>query len=79
VFALFGRFMEISRGSFRIDALRGLMANGDLVAASLHFCAERPGTKLEMDGIDLMRVQGGRILEVWLFSADQAAEDAFWV
>lgn len=54
------------------------MANGDLVSATLHFVAERPGRKLSMDGVDLMRIEGGKIKEVWLFSDDQAAEDAFW-
>ncbi len=33
---------------------------------------------MEMDGVDLLRVENGRIAEVWLFSADQKAEDAFW-
>jgi hypothetical protein len=31
-----------------------------------------------MDGVDVMRIVGERIKEVWLFSSDQAAEDAFW-
>jgi len=26
----------------------------------------------------VLRIDGGRICEVWLFSEDQAAEDAFW-
>jgi len=26
----------------------------------------------------VLRVEGDKIAEVWLFSADQQAEDAFW-
>lgn len=78
VFALLGQFMQRSEGSFRIDALGPLMAQGDLVTTSLHFRAERAGAALSMSGVDMLRIEGGRIREVWLFSEDQAAEDAFW-
>ncbi|MGW0520804.1 nuclear transport factor 2 family protein [Crossiella sp. NPDC003009] len=42
-----------------------------------------PGTRrgaaaVDQDGIDLLRVEGDRIAEVWLFSSDPAQEDAFW-
>lgn len=79
VFVLLGQFMERSGGSFRIDSIGPLMAQGDLVAASIHFRAERPdGRAMAMSGVDLLRVADGRIREVWLFSEDQRAEDAFW-
>lgn len=79
VFALLGKFMERSGGTFRIDGIGPLMAQGDLVATSIHFRAERPdGKAMSMSGVDLLRVVNGRIREVWLFSEDQVAEDAFW-
>lgn len=78
VFKLLGQFMERSGGSFRIDSVGPLMAQGDLVATSLHFRAEKPGASMAMSGVDVLRVAGGQIREVWLFSEDQAAEDAFW-
>ena len=78
LFALFGRFMERSGGTFRVDEIGPIMANGGLVATILHFRAEKMGTTMAMSGVDLMRVEAGKIREVWLFSADQAAEDAFW-
>jgi len=78
VFSLLGKFMEISEGSFRIDDISHIMGNGDLVSATLHFTATRPGRSMAMDGVDLMRVEGGRIKEVWLFSSDTEAEDRFW-
>jgi ketosteroid isomerase-like protein len=78
VFALFGKFMEISQGSFKIDHVHSIMANGDLVAATIHFSAKKVGAEISMDGVDLMKVENGKIKEVFLFSGDQNAEDAFW-
>lgn len=79
VFELFGRFMAISEGSFRIDSVSSLMANGDLVTAVLHFSAKgSDGASISMNGVDLMRIEGGRIQEVFLFSEDQESEDRFW-
>lgn len=78
VFSLFRRFMEISGGSFRIDRVDALMANGDLVSTILRFRAEQGKHRMAMDGVDLMRIEGGRIREMWLFSGDPEAEDCFW-
>lgn len=78
VFTLLGKFMERSKGTFRIDRVGPLMAQGNLVTASLHFRAERPDAAIAMTGVDLLTVENGEIREVWLFSEDQPAEDAFW-
>lgn len=79
VFALFGKFMQISQGSFKIDRVHSIMSNGNLVTATLHFSAHKPGSSISMDGVDLMKVQNGKIVEVFLFSADPKAEDEFWM
>ncbi len=78
LFAHLGKFMELSDNTFRVSKVNSIMANGNMVAATLHFLAERLGRKLSMDGVDVMRIDGGKIKEVWLFSGDQAEEDAFW-
>ena len=79
VFELFGQFMEISQNSFKIDSVKELMGNGNLVTATLQFSAKKPnGQSISMAGIDLMKVENGKIKEVFLFSSDQEAEDAFW-
>lgn len=54
------------------------MLNGDLVAAAIRFGARRDEVEMTMDGVDLLRVADGQIVEVWLFSGDQKAEDDFW-
>lgn len=78
VFALLGKFMERSQGSFRIDKYGTLMAQEDLVSTTLHFSAARAGASMSMGGVDVLKVKNGQIQEVWLFSEDQPAEDAFW-
>lgn len=78
VFGLLGAFTERSAGSFRIDRVDQLFANGDLVAATIAFSASVADKAMSMAGVDLLRVENGKIAEVWLFSEDQPAEDAFW-
>lgn len=78
---LFQNFMNISQGSFRIDDVSAIMGNGDWVVANLHFSASRCqyfAISMSMKGSDLMKVVNGKIVEVRLFSEDQAAEDRFW-
>ena len=78
VFGLLGAFVERSAGSFRIDRVDQLFGNGDLVAATIVFSASAGAKSMAMAGVDLLRVENGKIAEAWLFSADQPAEDAFW-
>jgi uncharacterized protein len=77
--AMIGGMMEISQGSFELALTGPPMLNGDdLVAAPIHFTAKHPGGDLGQAGVDLLKVADGKIIEVWLFSADQPGEDAFW-
>lgn len=73
-----GKFMEKSNGTFKV-LTNWVSANGNLVAANVTFVADRGGDdKLDMNGVDPFRIEGGKIQEVWLFSADQDGEDAYW-
>ena len=78
IFEMLGGMMQASAGTFAIDKVHAIMGNGDKVAASIHFSGHRDGKAMAMDGVDVLRIQDGTILEVWLFSSDQAGEDAFW-
>lgn len=78
VFGLIGKFMERSQGTFKFDSIGTILGNGDYVAASLHFSGRTNDRSMSMAGIDILRIENGKIQEVWLFSEDQAAEDAFW-
>lgn len=76
--AMLGSMMEVSGGTFAITKANRYLANGDLVAVEIEFSGEREGLKLSQPGIDLLRIQDGKIVEVWLFSSDPEQEDRFW-
>ncbi|WP_229413530.1 nuclear transport factor 2 family protein [Massilia violaceinigra] len=70
--------MEVSNGTFAITRAEHYMASGDWVAITVEFAGEANGIKLRQPGVDLIRIDDGKIVEVRLFSSDQAQEDAFW-
>lgn len=73
-----GKFAEKSNGSFKV-VTNWVSDNGNFVAANVTFLADRGnGDVLNMNGIDLFRIEDGKIQEIWLFSLDQAVEDAYW-
>ena len=75
---MLGAMMEVSKGTFAITRADHYMANGDWVAITLEFAGEANGIQLKQPGADLIRIEDGKIVEVRLFSSDQAQEDAFW-
>lgn len=75
---MMGAMMAKSGGSFAITQANRYLANGNLVAIEIEFSGQREGAALDQPGIDLLRVQDGKIVEVWLFSSDPAQEDMFW-
>ncbi|MER9334200.1 nuclear transport factor 2 family protein [Mesorhizobium sp. M0293] len=76
--AMMGGMMKVAGDSFAITHAHRFLANGNLVAIEIEFAAQREGAMLDQPGIDLLRVQDGKIVEVWLFSSNPAQEDAFW-
>lgn len=78
ILAHLGRFMELSGGTFVLET-DSATESGDLVSATVRFRAQRAGhDDLDQHGVDVFRVAGDRIAEVWLISEDQEAEDRFW-
>ena len=75
---MLGKMMEVSKGTFAITRADYYMANGDWVAITLEFAGEANGIRLKQPGVDLIRIEDGKIVEVRLFSSDQEQEDAFW-
>ncbi|WP_327748153.1 nuclear transport factor 2 family protein [Streptomyces europaeiscabiei] len=75
---MFGGMMTVTDGTFELRATSDPMVNGESVATPVRFSAKRNGEVMGMNGVDLLRVEGDRIAEVWLFSAGQGGEDAFW-
>ncbi|KFC62450.1 Ketosteroid isomerase-related protein [Devosia sp. LC5] len=76
--AMMGGMMDVAGGTFAITHAHRYTANGNLVAIEIEFAGQREGITLDQPGIDLLRIADGKIVEVWLFSADPEQEDAFW-
>jgi ketosteroid isomerase-like protein len=78
VVAHLGRFFELSGGTFAL-ATDSVTESGALVSTTVRFTASRPGhPDLDQHGVDVFRVQGDKIAEIWLVGEDQPVEDAFW-
>ena len=75
---MLGTMMEVSKGTFALTRADHYMANGDWVAITIEFAGEANGMKLKQAGVDLVRIEGGKIVELRLFSSDQAQEVLFW-
>lgn len=70
--------MGATQGSLVIKPTGAMMVNGNFVSCPIRFSAKNGDKSLDMNGNDLYEVVGGKIIQVWLFSEDQPAEDEFW-
>jgi uncharacterized protein len=75
---MIGGMMTVSEGTFELTLTGATMVNGNMVAVPAHFTGKRDGAAMSQDGIDLLRIEGDKIAEAWLFSSDPESEDAFW-
>ena len=72
-----GEFAKRSNGTFRVMT-EWAASNDCFVAASLVSLAEKGNEKLNDPGIDLFKIEDGKIQEVWTFAQYQTVEDKFW-
>lgn len=75
---LIAGMMAMSEATFVLSPTGPAMGNGEFVAVPVHFRGSRAGCVLDQEGVDLLRMQGDSIVEVFLFSSDGEQEDAFW-
>lgn len=76
---MLGGMMEDTSGNFAVIPNGSIMKNADLVAVPVKFSGKKENGKvIDMTGIDLFEVIGGKIKKVWLFSDNQDIEDDFW-
>ena len=75
---MLSEMMAVTQGSLVIKPAGAMMVNGNMVSCPVRFSAKSGDKSVEMDGNDLYEVVDGKIVQVWLFSEDQAAEDLFW-
>ena len=72
-----GEFAKRSDGTFKVIT-HWAASNECFVAASVVSIAEKGADKLNDPGIDLFKIENGKIQEVWTFAEQQSAEDKFW-
>jgi uncharacterized protein len=66
-------------GTFTIAEIKNVSANGNSVACALRVQAALPvGTLLDVENIDVYKVQAGKIVEVKVHSNNLEEEDNFW-
>lgn len=70
--------MGATQGTLVIQPIGAMMANGNMVSFPIRFSGKSGDKTVDMNGIDLFEVVDGKIINVWLFSEDQSAEDEFW-
>ena len=75
---MLGEMMEITNGSLVVNPTGDLMSNGNFVSFPVRFTGKNGEKTIDMNGVDLFEVVNEKIVQVWLFSEDQDAEDIFW-
>lgn len=75
---MLGDMMTATQGSLVVEPTGAMMMNGNLVSFPVRFSGKIEEKTVDMNGVDLFEVEAGKIVQVWLFSEDQAAEDFFW-
>ncbi|MDO8729397.1 MAG: nuclear transport factor 2 family protein [bacterium] len=75
---MLGDMMGITQGTLAINPAGAMMENACFVSFPIRFSAKNGTKAMDMNGSDLFEVIDGKITQVWLFSENQQAEDAFW-
>jgi uncharacterized protein len=75
---MLGDMIGLTQGSLVIEPTGAMMVNGNFVSCPIRFSAKNGNKTVDMSGNDLYEVVDGKIVQVWLFSEDQPAEDEFW-
>ena len=75
---MLSEMMAVTQGTLVIKPAGAMMVNGNLVSCPVRFSATNGNKSVDMEGNDLYEVADGKIVQVWLFSENQEAEDIFW-
>jgi uncharacterized protein len=74
VFAFFGKIMEVTEGSFRLD-VHAILADDDHAVALTFGTASRGGRSLTDQAAHVFHVRDGKVTEYWYAPTDQYAFD----
>lgn len=77
ILGFFGKTMELSGGTFRMD-VHDVVANDDHAVALFGAHAEREDRTYENRNVLVIHIRNGKLVETWLMSQDQYAADEFF-
>ena len=77
VFAFFGKLVELSGGTFRLER-HAVLADDEHGTVMHTITAERDGKTLSQKGVDIHHISGGKVTEFWGFTEDTVAANQFW-
>ena len=73
----FGRTMELTQGTFRVEPL-DFLANDTSVAVIVRSTGMRDGQRLDDRQVHIFRLEGTQAVEIWQFVGDGEAVGRFW-
>ena len=77
VFEFFGKIMELSGGTSKIE-VHDLLANDEHGIALVNASATRGDQSLEGHDVHTFHIRDGKVVEFWDSPLDQYAADEFW-
>ena len=78
VFGFFGKLMELSEGTFKLD-VHDILANDEHSVILVELTAKKGGKKLDSKAVHVTHTDSqGRIKEFWSFDENQPATDEFF-
>jgi uncharacterized protein (TIGR02246 family) len=77
IFAFFAELFSLSGGTVKVT-LQEVIAGDEHTVALDHLQAERNGTVLDQNSVNVFRIRGGKVIEVSQFSEDTERAGSFW-
>jgi ketosteroid isomerase-like protein len=78
VFGFFGKLMELSEGTFKLE-VHDILANDEHSVVMVRETAQKGGKKLDSKAVHVTHPDSaGRVTEFWSFEEDQGALDEFF-
>jgi ketosteroid isomerase-like protein len=77
VLANFGKTMELTGGTFRVE-VHEVLADDDHAVVMVRATGERNGKQLDDNSVQVWHIVDGKATEQWLHPGDAYASDEFW-
>jgi ketosteroid isomerase-like protein len=77
VFGFFGKLVELTGGTFKIER-HAVLADDEHGAVLTTVSASREGKTMTQNAVDVFHFRGGKVAEIWGLDTDQYAGDEFF-